>query len=304
MSIVKQSNFSIFITRGFITLAALGIFTISSWVFRQVAYSDQRVEREEFVKASGEMTSRIEERMNTNINLLYAARAMFSASDYVSRREWRQFVTSLDLSRRYPGVSTVAYLRRVKDSDRNAFINQVRQDTTLQENGYPSFTIFPDERKSEYMVITYVEPLNEVTIKGMGFDFSSEPERAKILDQARDTNTPLLSSVVRAVSTNTPSFYLVLPLYMPGADLQTPQLRRSTFVGSVNLAFRVNELFDSLFTSDEKRKYCIEVYDGETLQPEHLLYKSVQKEIASDTPQEVATMDIAQHRWTLRISQH
>lgn len=304
MTIVKQSNFSIFVTRGFITLAVLGIFAISSWVFRQVVYSDQRVEREEFVKSSGEMTTRIEERMNTNINLLYAARAMFSTSDTVSRRDWRQFVTSLDISRRYPGVSTVAYMRRVKEADRSSFINQVRQDTSINENGYPSFTIFPDERKDEYMVITYMEPLNEVTIKGMGFDFSSEPKRANILAQARDTNTPQLSSVVRAVTTNTPSFYLVLPLYMPGADVSTPSMRRSTFIGTVNLAFRVTELFDSLFTNEEKNNYCIEIYDGESLQPENLLYKSTLKEIASDTPQEVATIKVAEHIWTLRLSQH
>ncbi len=304
MAIVKQSNFSIFVTRGFITLAAISIFLIASWTFRALVYSDQRVEREEFVKSAGQMTSRIEERMNANINLLYAARAMFSASDSVTRREWRQFVTSLDISRRYPGVATVAYMKRVKEEDRLSYIAQVRQDTSLQETGYPSFTIFPDERKSEYMVITYMEPLNEVTIKGMGFDFTSEPQRAAVLERARDTNSPQLSSVVRAVTTNTPSFYLVLPLYIPGASIDTPQLRKSTFIGTVNLAFRVNELFDSLFTSEEKERYCIEVYDGESLQPQHLLYKSVQKEITSDTPQEIATVKIAQHLWTLRLSQH
>ncbi len=304
MPIVKQSNFSIFVTRGFITLTALTIFLIASWGFRELVYSDQGVEHDEFVKTSGQMTARIEERMNTNINLLYAARAMFSASDTVSRREWRQFVTSLDLSRRYPGVSTVAYMKRVKEEERLTFINQVRQDTTLQENGYPSFTIFPDERKPEYMVITYVEPLTEVTAKGIGFDFTSEVQRSAVLDAARDTNTPQLSAVVRAVTTNTPSFYLVLPLYIPGASVETPQLRRSTFTGTVNLAFRVNELFDSLFTKDEKERYCIEVYDGESLHPEHLLYKSIEKNITADTPQEISTVRIAQHLWTLRLSQH
>ncbi|MBP9699939.1 CHASE domain-containing protein [Candidatus Woesebacteria bacterium] len=304
MPIVKQSNTSIFITRGFITLAAVLVFLIATWGFKQLAYSDQGVEREEFIKTAGQLTSRIEERMNTNINLLYAARAMFSANESVSRREWKQFVTSLDLSRRYPGVSTVAYMKRVKETDRQEFITEVRGDRTLQENGYPSFTIYPDEQKSEYVVITYVEPLNETTAKGMGFDFSSEPERAKILEQARDTNTPRLSGVVRAVTTNTPSFYLILPLYIPGASVETPTLRRATFTGTVNLAFRVNELFDSLFTAEEKKRYCIEIYDGQSLQPENLLYKSVQKDVTATTPQEIATVQIAQHLWTLRLSQH
>lgn len=304
MSIVKQSNFSIFVTRGFITLAALSVFLIASWAFRALVYSDQRTEHDEFVKAAGQMTSRIEERMNTNINLLYAARAMFSATTTVTRRDWRQFVTSLDLSRRYPGVATVAYMKRVQQEDRQTFINQVRQDRSLQENGYPSFTIFPDEQKSEYMVITYVEPLTDVTMKGLGFDFTSEPQRADTLNAARDTNTPQLSNVVRSVTTKTPSFYLILPLYIPGASVETPQLRRATFTGTVNLAFRVNELFDSLFTRDEKERYCIEIYDGESLLPENLLYKSVEKEVTADTPQEISTVRIAQHIWTLRLSQH
>src|SRR5688572_24526347 len=53
----------------------------------------------------------IDERLESQLALIRATRGLFTASDAVSRDEFRNFVDSLSLSQRYPGIRGLGYAR-------------------------------------------------------------------------------------------------------------------------------------------------------------------------------------------------
>ena len=100
----------------------------------------------------------VEQGLREHERLLHIGRALFDASDEVTREDWRTFVEQLDLDTHTPGVLALGYVARVESAELAAFVQAARAD------GAPDFRVRPhryadtDGHGQVSYVILYSEP--------------------------------------------------------------------------------------------------------------------------------------------------
>src|SRR3712207_6236948 len=132
----------------------------------------------------------VDRRMDTYIDAMLDGRGLFAASEFVTREEWREYVTASDLMRRYPGIQAIAYAERVPLEAREGHVDRVR------EEGFPSYALRPAGERYEYFPITYVAPFEGANRSLFGYDFYSDRVNRDAMEQARDTGLPRASGQV------------------------------------------------------------------------------------------------------------
>src|SRR5688572_24270177 len=134
----------------------------------------------------------IEFRLQTYVDEQIAAAAFVSASNEVTRLEWRRFVTALKLDINYPGINGLGFAVPVNKSDSLAFVRRLQQDNM------PWFGISSLGKTSnaaDYFVVKYIEPQYR-NRKALGFDMGSESQRRTAMEKARDKGIPTISGKV------------------------------------------------------------------------------------------------------------
>ena len=136
----------------------------------------------------------IETRIRAYSDVLLGVRALFVASDSVTREEFQTYIASLDLNRRYPGIQVIHYAQRVPAAQRQAFEEMVRNDRSVDPRGYPDFAAKPPGNRPEYVIVQYVEPMagNEAAL---GLDLGGDAVRLTALERTRDSGQLTASSV-------------------------------------------------------------------------------------------------------------
>ena len=117
--------------------------TLFAWFLagRQV----EREARVEFVGQANLATNLLERRIQRYIDVLYGLEALANRDENLRRREFARYVSALELGKRFPGVTAVEFIHRVKDTERDAFVEQVRADRSMTAGGYPGFDLAPPE---------------------------------------------------------------------------------------------------------------------------------------------------------------
>ncbi len=204
----------------------------------------------------------IEARVKSYADVLHGLAALFSTSNSISRAEFRRYVVVLDLPNRYPGFQCLNHAEYVPPKARARFEARVRSDTSLDPKGYPNFTIKPAGDRPEYFVLNYLEPLagNELAF---GLDIASNPPVAAALAAARD-NGKLTSSgrLLDAGRSRAVFLAMRLPVYRPGAPVETVEQRRAAYLGSVGAGFRVRELIQGALDKSQLRHLRFTLYDA------------------------------------------
>jgi signal transduction histidine kinase len=217
-------------------------------------------------------TDRVRSRMDTYIAMLRGGSALFVASDSVTAEEWRVYVDRLDLRRHYPGVQGIGFTRRVFAEERESLVEEMRA------TGFPRFEIHPPHPRPEIHSIVYLEPLDRRNMAAIGYDMFTEPVRRVAMERARDEGEAALSGRVTLVQEidedRQPGFLIYLPVYDHPAIPATLAERRRTLRGFVYAPFRGNDLFAGIFGTETRPRVALEVFDGEEISPQTLLYDS------------------------------
>lgn len=111
-------------------LSVLGSMAISSANEQQATAS--------FESRKLEVTKSLNERLATYTQVLRGGLGLFAASTAVDRGEWKAYVESLEIDKRYPGIQGVGYAELIQPADMPAYLESVRAD------GFPDFTVRPD----------------------------------------------------------------------------------------------------------------------------------------------------------------
>src|SRR5688500_11126685 len=90
---------------------ALGLLVSASaaWLLHRQAQREMRLQ---FDSAVSDANAAIGARINDYADVLRGVRALFLSSDDVTRDDFRRYVGSLELNRRYPGIQVLHYSRR------------------------------------------------------------------------------------------------------------------------------------------------------------------------------------------------
>src|SRR6185369_6339405 len=217
--------------------ASLGLYVL----VRDRVESEARLR---FENDAADAARKIEDRVRSYADVLYSVRGLFDSDAKVTRRQFHDYVASLNLGARYPGFQIINFEEYVTAGRKAAFEAAVRRDTSLNGRGYPDFRIRPPGERPVYFVLNYVEPMqgNEGVF---GADISTNNQGRNLagLDRMRGFNQ--LSSSGRLVRIDGPERYVALsirlPVYRAGAPTGSEAERRDAYIGSVGAGFRVKE---------------------------------------------------------------
>jgi PAS domain S-box-containing protein len=161
----------------------------------------------------------------------------------LTRLRLHRYVKALDLQAQYPAIEAVSFIAYVPDARREAFVASVRRDRSVDPNGYPNFDIRPAGRRPWYAVITWVEPASQPNDR-VGVDIAAQPHIAAVVARTRDEGSLGASGNPVRLQHPTPHTALGMreQLYLGGGLPATVQERRARYMGSIGIAFSVDEL--------------------------------------------------------------
>lgn len=255
----------------FLTFIFFLISTFAAWTVAKNSVGEEHHRR--FYADTQRIRNWLQERFNAYVDFSYGMQGFFTGTQEVTRNEWASYVKQTKIMERYPGLSSVSFAQRVKKSDRDTFIKQVRSDKSASASGYPGFDIYPKSEKDEYFVIKYIEPIDTQRSHALGYDISSEEKRLEAILRAARSGEVTSPGKLTIITTGKSGFSLLAPVYKNPSDSLSEEERQTALTGFVYLTFRENAVFDSVFgNSDPFPDIDFELYDGKGQGDNNLLY--------------------------------
>jgi len=184
-----------------------------------------------------------------------ALHAAGNADGPPERDAFQRYVAALDIARDYPAIEGVNFATHVPDRERDAFVAGMRRA------GNPDFDIRPAGRRAYYEVVSYEYP-HDPSNRRLGIDMAANPAVAATLAHARDSGGMSASGQPMHLRHPTPhiAIGMRLPVYRGGTLPPDVEARRAAFVGTVGVAFSVQELVSGALGSLEARPLRMSLY--------------------------------------------
>lgn len=235
---------------------------------------------ERFVQKRGEdrflfRAQELEEAINTRIHLyeqlLWSGAALMNASTQVNREDFKHFVSTIDIARRWPGIQGYGYSVVVRPQQRQSHIDTIRAE------GFPDYTIKPEGERDLYSAIIYLEPFDWRNQRAFGYDMYSNPIRRAAMERARDTGQAATSGLITLVQETKDDvqtgFLIYVPVYATHTVPPTLEQRRTQLRGWIYAPFRMGNLMHGILGEREK-DIQFEIFDGDVITADSLLYSS------------------------------
>lgn len=222
---------------------------------------------EAFNSRAQEIADSINYRIQRDAYLLNSLQGLFVASDLVERGEFFDFIKALDLTNNYPGIFALYYFSLVSEEGLDDFAETIRQDTSLNPEGYPDFSLWPKNENSEHLILNYFYP--ESTETALGFDFFSDTKRQSVANQSFSDNQIYATKRINTIPDNVIGFNIVAPIYKNGLT-KTKENAAGLLVASIKL----DQFFTTIFNEKQKefwQDFDLEVFD---VSPEELVFDS------------------------------
>ncbi|MDB5183020.1 MAG: putative histidine kinase [Candidatus Saccharibacteria bacterium] len=259
----------------FLVFLALMVIIVISW---HTAKQDIITQQKNIVTQNSTFVeSSLAQRFTVYENSLRAANGLFLSSDSVTRAEWKEFVLSLDLPDRYPGIRGLGFVKVLPAADKVAFEEANRSDDLN------TYTVYPDTNTDIIAPLQFIVPLGTGSITDdhnapvLGLDMYSVPERFHTMQKAAENNSATLSSIIDLIkSPNNKSnrgFLLFSPLYKKDLPHNTKEERLAALDGFFYAPFVSDGVFKSLFDISDP-SFAFTIYDGTPSQTTQLYQSS------------------------------
>lgn len=250
-----------------------------------------------------EIKQTIAHRMRGYEQVLKGGVGLFNASEEVTSLEWREYVKSLRIEKSYPGIQGIGFSVLVSPSERDRHIRRMRSE------GLQNYALWPEGDRPMHTAIIYLEPLDWRNRRAIGYDMYSEPVRKQAMDKAVENDMAAISGKVTLVQETSKDvqagFLMYLPVYRAGTAVSTPTSRRGALLGYVYSPFRMRDFMQGIIGRDIP-DLNVEIFDGEAVSEESLMYDSDQKSHFSENGEAVfektVKMEINGHLWTMHFS--
>ncbi|HKI60572.1 MAG TPA: CHASE domain-containing protein [Mariprofundaceae bacterium] len=250
-------------------ITALAIIAVVSlWGFLKTEERDNL--EHHFLADIAEEETKIDERMLAYSQILKGGRGLFQVSQNVTRDEWHNYVSGLNLSDDYPGIQGVGYAALLRPSELKDHEREIRK------KGFDNYRIWPEGKRNLYSSIVYLEPFDWRNRRAFGYDMFSEPTRHEAMARARDTGEASLTGKVLLVQETDEKAQagtlLYVPMYRKGAVIESVQSRRDALIGWIYSPYRMDNLINGIL-GKETKNIRLHIYDSEK-KPDNLLYDS------------------------------
>jgi PAS domain S-box-containing protein len=281
-------------------LVAVLSLAITGWLWNHERQTQQRALRYNFDIGLRQTAARIDERVASYEQMLRGVRGLFDASDEVTAADFASYVDTLTAGAGFAGLRTIAYAPLLTP-DRVA-----AHERAQRQAGVVDYTVHPPASQGPVAPVTFADPVPGPIVKALGNDLLAEPTRRAAMEQAGDSGSLTVTQRLFSEDPQDPAadagFLLFLPLYRPGAPLDTVMHRRAALVGWVFASFRIGELMSSLY-GEGTPGLDVRVHDGVEVRDDTRLYPK----LASAGPPHAARFEaqeyvgFAGHTWTLSV---
>lgn len=265
-----------------ISLITTLLLTFYAWQF--VSERDYKQGEEGFAAMTADTEEALRYRLQIYQRGLQGAAAFASLHGSVSPSEWRDYVNRLNIARSYPGMRGLGMFRAVKNSELAAFRKEFANEFGNR------FTIHPVVERDEHFIINRIEPLDQ-NLAALGLNLAFEQGRREAIAQSSATHEPVLTRPIVLVqdAEQGAGFLLMFPVLNQTNDPSGKW---------VYAPLVADELLSSL-TPRQGDDFALEVYHGNQIEPDALLYASG---YVGKSPgfEQSTTIDLAGQPLTLR----
>ncbi|MDD4942109.1 CHASE domain-containing protein [Rhodoferax sp.] len=244
-----------------------------------------------------DIAQRLESDLALRAQLLAGFEGLFNASDVVTSSDFKQYFESLSHTPQRVDIQTVAYHEWVPAAKLLQHLAKMRQD------GHANYRIHPEGQRPVYAPGRFVEPLNERNRTVLGFDPLTVSAERQAIERVRDTHQVTLSgklTLLQDAGAPQPGFVMYAPIYKQGTVHRLPAEHRLNFLGWVDAPFRMADVL-ALALPEGLKDLELDIFEGNTTQPEALLYSSAGAPHSGrqTVPQATQQMQFGGRTWTL-----
>lgn len=252
-------------------------WTFCGWLHYSLKQNTDELDETRFSEIVEEAEQSVQQRLSNYIDALRASAAYFVNSVNMKHREWRAYVSYVNIDQHYPGINGLGFILPFTNEALDQYVAELRA------NELPDFSIKnvpevkrpgPDEMGIENYIITHIEPI-ETNLPARGLNVASEVNRQTAARIARDTGEPTMTNRITLVQDgqSRPGFLIYMPIYKANMPTNTVPQRREAFVGWSYAPF-VTEAFLNGVLGARNEQIHFEVYDHEIISPKHFVYGS------------------------------
>ncbi len=164
---------------------------------------------------------------------------LFQAHPSVNRSDFDAFLGALDLKSQ-SDIYLLGYVERVKPQAVAAFTQRLRAD------GYPTFTITPNDAVGDRYVSKYGYSSEQADFSAPSdFNLASDPVRFSAISAARDSGARAVTTplTLRTGTGTRRGFIVYLPVYARGTATATREDRQAHLLGVAGAAFKSDQFF-------------------------------------------------------------
>lgn len=301
-----QKNFLVWFHSGYAIIAILicslslsvAAYRIADQYALKRAYDQFEYRVEKIVQDINDRMSLYEQVLRGGVGLLN------SQAGVVSRSDWHQYVSTLDINRHWPGIQGIGYSLLIKSQDKDAHIAAIRKE------GFPKYTIKPEGVRDTYTAIIYLEPFDWRNQRAFGYDMWSNPQRREAMQRAMDSGEAAVSGMITLLQETNEDvqkgFLMYVPVYKNDVGLETVLDRRNAFIGWVYSPFRAGDLMRGI-TGQRDPNIEFEIFDGDLMSQKWLLFSSTGKfhyptENPKNSFSKSISLTVQGHVWTVYFS--
>ena len=241
----------------------LGSVFVWSYVSRSV--DDQR--KIEFQRVVGMTEERVQDTLHMLVERLYDLRGFVSTGGINSER-WINYLTSIEVEDRYPGMYTFAYAPVVERNKLESFISKIKNEEKSKE--YQEYSVFPETQTPEVVPVRYLYTSDPDIGSLLGYDITTSENQVIALKKAVADDVPAITNLLHiglVLPGNTKTGYVImLPVYSKIDIVNYPkEERRQYFMGLVGTWVFPQGLLSHVDIEEElmTKEVSLTVFDGE-----------------------------------------
>ena len=230
----------------FVTLPLVLLFGVVVTVFVLISQREQvRVNAEREAMAR-DVAQELQKNLNSALDVLTSMEGLYASVDQVQGYQFEIFASRL--LPHLQGVQGLAWIPWVPEARRAQFersMQDAQPGFRIVEQD-PRGQLVPAPRRPGYAPAQHVLP-RAANRRALGFDYASEPQRQRALEQARDTGQAVVSASVALVSgdAGAPGVVVLRPAYRHGVQPKTLSARRKYLQGFVAAVFPIEGLMQT-----------------------------------------------------------
>jgi PAS domain S-box-containing protein len=247
-----------------------------------------------------DVANHILQRIAYDEQILHGVRAFYLNKRKMEPQAFAGYIALLEIEKNYPGIQSISFSPLVADADKSTHIDMQRK------SGQSDYTIKPRGRRSSYVPVAFIYPLNAQNERVLGFDYLSDPLRRGTIELAMDQDRAVISEKLVLKQDNgldaDAGFLMILPVYRRGAVHDSPVSRRANADGWFSTSFRMSDLMADVLRG-QKSDLGIVVYDGSAISEQSRMYQFPEQVSRPASPlfSTTARIKVSGHTWSMQV---